>query len=1015
MNTQNVELLGVLAAALAILGGLVKFGLQHHREMVLMRAHMKEEQEQVWPRLEHQIGALRDEIMKQHETPLSGGEAMRFVKFVLMIAGLLSLTMILPACAGKIPLPDSDGDGIPDIIDPCPTNPDPTCVPEPTPPEAYDCANPPALSGLVKVHGAIKDRYIVALKSTGAARAIVSEAGLRGFAARFKVEQLQPLMLVHAFAARIGVAELGRVLADPNVAYVQQEGTVKAVDLSWGLDRIDQREGLDGKFSPLLSGTNVHIYVNDTGVTRTADLGDRLSNDCFSVFGSCEDGHGHGTHVAGTAAGKVWGVAKAAIVHSARFLDKDGSGTDTDAIRTLEWIQAHDPGPGTRKVVNASWGGSPAPALDAAVCRVIESGTVFVAAAGNESTDSRNSTPSRVVQAITAGAVDRNDRMASFSNYGPGVDLFAPGVEIESDTPTGGTAVYSGTSMATPHVVGAAALYLELHRTATPAEVEAGLISESTPDTLSGLPAETPNRLLYVTPTGGTPGETPPKGVPVGAERLLKTSGATVVDQAGKRVDLLQAIACCRTPIMPEGAKPSVRRPRPIRVAGVEINARWPLASPAWMDFTHGYLADAWHFRMGPFYADEETESDWMDLGGPYLPGGLEWNPVFWQAARDYAYHAYKLGGRVEVVVIDTWGCKYSQGGNRYVPWPQDAIDACGRTWHPEHERFARKVVEELGCFGNTYWAVDNEGEGVQGEQMEWFLQLRNVIRDEEQRTGCRFVHPIGTGVRAVMSGVDYSITHVREALVEPLAGHWTVNNERNPAGAPDEEETHFRQARSRGLVWALWRDDMEDGAFYDTLARFKRVVEGSEPPPPPPCTLGTPTAREMAAAGKRPTIKVQRTVAGAGLEPQAGKWISGTPVACFGRDYYCQPDMDWPEACAGPPCPGPVAPEGHPQRVACEAQFLEQPCPTFAQDHCTGSGTQCPISWDTYIVIDGVNQLHPDNVKAGCLESTYVKDPDGRLLTGQWWKATAHGKGYLKACNFDGSACGTSTFEIDQ
>jgi hypothetical protein len=124
---------------------------------------------------------------------------------------------------------------------------------------------------------------------------------------------------------------------------------------------------------------------------------------------------------------------------------------------------------------------------------------------------------------------------------------------------------------------------------------------------------------------------------------------------------------------------------------------------------------------------------------------------------------------------------------------------------------------------------------------------------------------------------------------------------------------------------------------------------------------------------------------------------------------------MDWPEACAVPPCPGAVAPEGHPQRPACEAQFLEQPCPTFAMDRCTGTGEQCPITWDTYIVIDGVNQLHPANVRAGCREATYIKDPNGRLLSGEWWKATAHGKGYLKACNVDGTVCGTSTFEIDQ
>jgi subtilisin family serine protease len=135
--------------------------------------------------------------------------------------------------------------------------------------------------------------------------------------------------------------------------------------------------------------------------------------------------------------------------------------------------------------------------VDEAVCKVIESGAVFVAAAGTRS-DSRTSTPARIKQVIVVGATDRNDAQAYFSNFGPGLDTYAPGVDIESDTPTGGTTTMSGTSMACPHVVGAIALYLQRHPEATVAEAEAGIVAQASKDKLTGLGPESPNRLLYV-------------------------------------------------------------------------------------------------------------------------------------------------------------------------------------------------------------------------------------------------------------------------------------------------------------------------------------------------------------------------------------------------------------------------------------------------------------------------------------------------------------------------------------
>lgn len=411
---------------------------------------------------------------------------MRVVKFSLATIAVMFLA------GAACPIADSDGDGVPDVIDQCPTVPGP---PEnlgcPIVADApYDCANPPAVAGFVPVKNPIKDRYIVVLKSArefGTTQAIEKQYNATNVVA-----------FSQGFSATITTKDLKKLILDSNIRFVQQEGR-KSKRISWGLDRIDARKGLDGKFDPGATGKGVDIYINDTGVTRTNDLGDRLSSDCFSTitFQGCDDANGHGTHVAGTTAGTTWGVAKEAIVHSARFLDAQGSGSDTDAIKTLEWIANH----AGRGVVNASWGGPPAPAVDDAVCRVIESGKVFVAAAGNESADAYSSTPARVVQVITVGAMDNKDAMAYFSNFGKGVDVFAPGVDIESDTPQGGTATMSGTSMATPHVVGAAAIYLGLHPEATPAQVHDAIIGAATPDVLTGLPADTANRLLYVKET----------------------------------------------------------------------------------------------------------------------------------------------------------------------------------------------------------------------------------------------------------------------------------------------------------------------------------------------------------------------------------------------------------------------------------------------------------------------------------------------------------------------------------
>jgi hypothetical protein len=183
-------------------------------------------------------------------------------------------------------------------------------------------------------------------------------------------------------------------------------------------------------------------------------------------------------------------------------------------------------------------------------------------------------------------------------------------------------------------------------------------------------------------------------------------------------------------------------------------------------------------------------------------------------------------------------------------------------------------------------------------------------------------------------------------------------------------------------------------------------VPKPVDPPPPTgDCPLGTPTATELFGQGKRVEIAPR-------LEGRMN--VSATPRAEFGAAYYCTPEMNWPEACAAGRTFGPVAPDGHPDRLACERQFLQQNCPTFVMAECTGTGNECPITFDPFYVIGGTNQNHPRNVEAGCHGTDWIKDDGGHVLQGMFWLASAHGKGYVQACNRGKVVCTRATFETD-
>jgi subtilisin family serine protease len=275
----------------------------------------------------------------------------------------------------------------------------------------------------------------------------------------------------------------------------------------WGLDRIDQRSAtLSKTYTPMADGNTVHAYVIDTGVRIThTDFGGRAryGYDFVSNDATASDCNGHGTHVAGTIGGTRYGVAKKVQLVAVRVLDCQGSGTLSDVIRGVQWVTRYAARPA---VANMSLAGSYSPALEAAVQASINSGITYVVAAGNDNINATNTSPGGLPSVITVGATDRKDKRASFSNYGRVLDLFAPGVNIRSAVAASNTAtaVYSGTSMASPHVAGAAALALDAFPSMKPAQVRDYLVTKATTGRVAA-PAGSPNRLLSLPAPAAAP------------------------------------------------------------------------------------------------------------------------------------------------------------------------------------------------------------------------------------------------------------------------------------------------------------------------------------------------------------------------------------------------------------------------------------------------------------------------------------------------------------------------------
>ncbi len=348
---------------------------------------------------------------------------------------------------------------------------------------------------------AVPGQYIVVLQNTVAdpasvARDLVNAAGgslLRVYSSAIK-----------GFAARLSAPAAAALASNPLVASVEPDQVMRAdvtqsMDANgdpWGLDRIDQGAlPLSRTYTYTSTGAGVHAYIIDTGIwTLHPEFGGR-ANNVFDAYGATgEDCNGHGTHVSGTIGAATYGVAKGVSLHGVRVLSCAGIGLNSDVIAGVDWVSANHVNPA---VANMSLGGGKSQALDQAVTNLWNSGVFLAVAAGNDNVDACTESPSGAPSVFTVAASTKTDAKASYSNWGTCVEAYAPGSAIVSTFLAGTTMSLSGTSMATPHVVGVAALYKATNGNQPSGTVANWLITNATSGVITGNPSGTPNLLLF--------------------------------------------------------------------------------------------------------------------------------------------------------------------------------------------------------------------------------------------------------------------------------------------------------------------------------------------------------------------------------------------------------------------------------------------------------------------------------------------------------------------------------------
>lgn len=354
-------------------------------------------------------------------------------------------------------------------------------------------AEPAPLVKVTKAQGEkVPGQYIVSFKS---------DTGVNSAA---KSLSKKPLFsydhALDGFAAKLSAAELTALQHDPNVAMIEEDGVV-SVDTTqnnatWGIDRIDQRNlPLSTTYTYNATGSGITAYIIDTGIyTSHSQFGGRASNVYNSAGGSNSDCNGHGTHVAGTVGSTTYGVAKAVALRGVKVLNCQGSGSWSGVISGMDWVTANHV---SNSVANMSLGGASNASVNAAATRMANAGVFTAVAAGNENTNACTRSPASASNVTTVAASDRTDTRASFSNYRECVEVYAPGVSITSTWLNGGTRALNGTSMASPHVAGVAALYKDTYGDASSSTINSWIVNNATTGVIKSNPSGTPNRLLY--------------------------------------------------------------------------------------------------------------------------------------------------------------------------------------------------------------------------------------------------------------------------------------------------------------------------------------------------------------------------------------------------------------------------------------------------------------------------------------------------------------------------------------